>query len=391
MTPGIATVNRPTWLNRRFFLGWFALPGSAIAALLVGAVMIAALGANPLTGYHALVAGAFGSRYALGSTAVKAIPLLLVGVGICIAFRANVFNIGGEGQIAMGGLAATATALLVPNLPSVLLIPLVLLAGAVGGAFWGSIPGVFKAYFNVNEILSTIMLNLVAVQLMNYLLAGPMVDHTAGTVIGGLIPQTRLLSKHSWLPILVPGTQLHLGVLIAVLVAVAAYFLLWRTSFGFRIRAVGLSRDAATYAGMPVKRTITAAMTLSGAMCGLAGAMLVFGSISHRMVTDGSLTGFTGSAGFNGIVVALFGGLNPLWTILSAFIFAGLLVGGTAMQVVTNVPSDLIVALNGLVVVFVVSLEYVRRRARAADAAARQTQPANVAGEVPRPAGEGAG
>ena len=346
------------------------MPASAIAALLVGAVMMAALGADPLTGYHALVSGAFGGSYALSSTAVKAVPLLLVGVGICIAFRANVFNIGGEGQIAMGGLAGTATALTFPSLPSAILIPLVLLAGAVGGAFWGAIPGAFKAYFNVNEILSTIMLNLVAVQLMNYLLAGPMVDRSAGSV-GGLIPQTRLLSKHSWLPILIPNTQLHLGVLISVLVAVAAYFLLWRTSFGFRIRSVGLSREASTYAGMPVKLTITLAMTLSGAMCGLAGSMLAVGSISHRMVTDGSLTGFTGSAGFNGIVVALFGGLNPIWTILSAFVFAGLLVGGSAMQVVTNVPTDLIVALNGLVVVFVVSLEYLRRQARTLEVAER--------------------
>jgi simple sugar transport system permease protein len=359
---------RPNW--RRFLLSWFALPASAIAALLVGAVMIAALGADPLTGYRALVSGAFGGSYELSSTAVKAVPLLLVGVGICIAFRANVFNIGGEGQIAMGGLAGTATALALPNLPGAVLIPLVLLAGAVGGAFWGAIPGAFKAYFNVNEILSTIMLNLVAVQLMNYLLAGPMIDKSAASV-GGLIPQTRLLPKSSWLPILIPNTQLHLGVLVSVLVAVAAYFLLWRTSFGFRIRAVGLSREASTYAGMPVKQTITLAMTLSGAMCGLAGSMLVFGSISHRMVTDGSLTGFTGSAGFNGIVVALFGGLNPIWTILSAFVFAGLLVGGDAMQVVTNVPSDLIVALNGLVVVFVVSLEYLRRRARSLEAADR--------------------
>jgi simple sugar transport system permease protein len=362
-----------------------------LLALLVGAVMISALGASPVSGYRALVTGAFGGSYALASTAVKAVPLLLVGVGICIAFRANVFNIGGEGQIAMGGLAATATALVLPGLPRPVLIPLVLLAGALGGAFWGGIAGFFKAYFNVNEILSTIMLNLVAVQLMNYLLAGPMVDHTAGTVIGGLIPQTRLLSKNAWLPILVHGTQLHLGVLIAVLVAVAAYFLLWRTSFGFRIRAVGLSREAATYAGMPVRRTITAALTLSGAMCGLAGAMLVFGSISHRMVTDGSLTGFTGSAGFNGIVVALFGGLNPLWTILSSFVFAGLLVGGTSMQVVTNVPSDLIVALNGAIVVLVVSLDNVRRRARAADVAARQAQPVESPGEVAAAAGRGAG
>jgi simple sugar transport system permease protein len=372
-------------------LGWAALPVSALVALLIGAVMISALGASPVSGYRALVTGAFGGSYALGSTAVKAVPLLLVGVGICIAFRANVFNIGGEGQIAMGGLAATATALALPGLPSPILIPLVLIAGALGGAFWGGIAGVFKAYFNVNEILSTIMLNLVAVQLMNYLLAGPMVDHTAGAV-GGLIPQTRLLSKNAWLPILVSGTQLHLGVLIAVLVAVAAYFLLWRTSFGFRVRAVGLSREAATYAGMPVRRTITSALTLSGAMCGLAGAMLVFGSISHRMITDGSLTGFTGSAGFNGIVVALFGGLNPLWTILSSFVFAGLLVGGTAMQVVTNVPSDLIVALNGAIVVFVVSLDNVRRRARASDLAARQAQQsANVPGDITAVAREGAG
>ncbi len=370
MTLGSA-VTHSTGLNwRRFLLSWFALPASAIAALLVGAIMIAALGADPISGYHALASGAFGSRYALSSTAVKAIPLLLVGVGICIAFRANVFNIGGEGQIAMGGLAATTTVLIFPDLPAVALIPLVLLAGAVGGGFWGAIPGFFKAYFNVNEILSTIMLNLVAVQLMNYLLAGPLVDKSSGSV-GGLIPQTRLLPKHSWLPIMIPDTQLHLGVLISVLLAIAVYVLLWRTSFGFRIRAVGLSREASTYAGMPVKRTITLAMTLSGALCGIAGSMLVFGSDSHRMVTDGSLNGFTGSAGYNGIVVALFGALNPLWTILSAFIFAGLLVGGSAMQVVTNVPSDLIVALNGLVVVFVVSLEYVRRRTRLLEAADR--------------------
>ncbi len=390
MTSKSATVAAARRLDRRrLLLSWFALPFSALAALLVGAMMLAALGTNPLTGYRALISGAFGGSYALGSTAVKAVPLLLVGVGICIAFRANVFNIGGEGQIAMGGLAGTATALALPGLPSPVLIFLVLVAGAAGGACWGAIPGAFKAYFNVNEILSTIMLNLVAVQLMNYLLAGPMVDRSAGSV-GGLIPQTQLLSKNSWLPILVPATQLHVGVLIAMLVAIGAYVLLWRTSFGFRVRAVGLSREAATYAGMPVRRTITLAMTLSGAMCGLAGSMLVFGSISHRMVTDGSLNGFTGSAGFNGIVVALFGGLNPLWTILSAFIFAGLLVGGSAMQVVTNVPSDLIVALNGLVVVFVVSLEYVRRRARMAETAERhQAEPSGSA--PPDPAASGAG
>ncbi len=349
---------------RQVLFSWFALPLALVIALLLGAVMMLAFGASPVTGYHAMITGAFGGSYALTSTAVKAVPLLLVGVGICIAFRANMFNIGGEGQIAMGGLAGVVVALALPHLPSLLLIPLVLLAGCVGGGVWGAIPGAFKAYFSVNEILSTIMLNLVAVQLMNYLLAGPLIDHSQFSV-GGLIPQTRLLSPTSWLPILIHGTQLHLGVLIAVSVAIAAYFLLWRTGFGFRVRAVGLSRDASNYAGMPVKRTMTLAMTISGAMCGLAGAMLVFGSISHRMVTDGSLTGFTGSDGFNGIVVALFGGLNPLWTILSAFLFAGLIVGGDSLQVVTHVPSDLVMALNGIIVILVVSIEYLRRRSRA--------------------------
>jgi len=350
--------------RRNLLVSWFALPAAAVLSVLLGAVLMLSFGANPVTGYHALLTGAFAGTYALTSTAVKAVPLLLVGVGICIAFRANMLNIGGEGQIAMGGLAAAATALALPSLPAIVLVPVVLLAGAGAGGIWGAIPGAFKAYFNVNEILSTIMLNLVAVQFMNYLLSGPMVAKS-GYAVGGLIPQTQLMPRNSWLPILIAGTQLHLGVLIAVLLAVAVYVLLWHTSIGFRIRAVGLSRDASRYAGMSVKSTMTLAMTLAGALSGVAGAMLVIGSLSHRMVTDGTLTGFTGNAGFNGIVVALFAGLNPLWTILTAFLFGGLLVGGTSMQVVTGVPSDLVTAFNGLVVVLVVSVEYLRRRARA--------------------------
>jgi simple sugar transport system permease protein len=364
-------------------LRWFSLPLAALAALVLGGFLILAFGKNPITGYHALLTGAFGGRYALASTAVKAVPLLLVGVGICIAFRANVFNIGGEGQIAMGGLAGTAVALAIPGTPRALLIPLVLLGGAAVGAMWGAIPGFFKAYFNVNEILSTIMLNLVAVQVTNYLLAGPMIDTTTPFSVTGKIPQTRLLSRNSWLPILLHGTQLHLGVLVALLLAVGGYFLLWRTGFGFRVRAVGLSRDASNYAGMPVKRTITSALALSGACCGVAGAILVFGSISHRMVTDGSLTGFTGSAGFNGIVVALFGALNPIWTIVSAYLFGGLLVGGVSLQATTGVPTSLVTTIEGLVVIFVVSIEFLRRRARAQ--ALAEAQAARTAGAEPEP------
>jgi simple sugar transport system permease protein len=347
---------------RRFLVSWLALPAAAVAALLIGAAMLLALGANPITGYRALAEGAFGSVDALADTAIKAVPLVLVGVGICIAFRANVLNIGGEGQMVMGGLASTATAIAVPGVPRPLLVPVVLLAGAVGGAIWGTLAGSLKAYFNVNEILSTIMLNIVAVQIMNYLLAGPLVDKEFSGF--SLIPQSKRLSPSADLPVLVGGTKLHAGVVVALLAAVVVYVLLWRTGLGFRLRAVGLSREASAYAGIPVKRTITLAMSLSGAMSGLAGAVVVFGGASHRMVTDGTATGFTGSAGFNGIVAALFGGLHPLWTILSAFVFGGLLVGGNAMQIAVQVPTALVVALNGLLVVFVVSIEYVRRRSR---------------------------
>ena len=161
---------------------------------------------------------------------------------------------------------------------------------------------------------------------------------------------------------LIIGDRLHLGPVIAVLAAIAAYYLLWRTPAGFRLRAVGLSSDAARYAGMPVRRTIVMALTLSGALCGLAGAILVFGAESHRMVTDGSTAGFTGNAGFNGIVVALFGGLHPLWSIPASFLFGGLLVAGNALQRAVQVPSALILAINGLVVIFVVSSDRIRRR-----------------------------
>ena len=370
---GPSRARRPT-VSRRLVLSWAALPLSALAALLIGALLILAFGANPVDGYRDLFSGAFGGSYALASTAQKAVPLLLVAVGICIAVRASVWNIGGEGQIVMGALASTAAVLALPGLPAYVLLPLVLVTAAAGGAFWAGIAGFFKAYFNVNEILSTIMLNLVAVQVMNYLLSGPMVNKAQSFSVTGLIPQTKLLSRNAWLPAIVSGTQLNLGVVIAVAVAIAAYFLLWRTGFGFRLRAVGLSRDAAGYAGMSVKRTTLYAMLLSGACCGMGGAVLVFGSISHRMVTDGSLTGFTGNDGFNGIVVALFGALNPLWCILSAYLFGGLLVGGTAMQGAIGVPTDLVTTIEGLVVVFVVSIEYFRSRVRTQDEAKRLGQ-----------------
>ncbi|MDH4279207.1 MAG: ABC transporter permease, partial [Acidimicrobiia bacterium] len=207
------------------------LLAAVLAALFVGAVMILALGANPIVGYTALVRGAFGSGDALADTAVRAMPLLLVGVGICIAFRANVINIGGEGQIIAGALMSTVTALAVGGLPPFLLIPTVLVAGMIGGGIWGAIPGSLKAYLGVNEILSTIMLNIVAVQIMNYLLRDPLIDPLE-IERGTRIPQTQRLSKNADLPVLFDGTRLHLGVVVAIIAAVVAWAFLWRTTIG---------------------------------------------------------------------------------------------------------------------------------------------------------------
>ena len=336
-------------------------------AFALGAVMIVALGANPWEGFTALVDGAFGGQRELADTATKATPLLLVGTGICISFRAKVINIGGEGQVLAGALAGTVAALALGDLPRVVLVPIVLLAGLIGGGTWGAIPGALKAYLGVNEILSTIMLNIVAAQVVNYMLRDPLID-PAEIERGTRIPQTERLSVNADLPTLLGGTRLHLGVVVAVLFAVAAWIFLWRSRVGYRLRAVGSGPDAARYAGINVQRMTMLALTASGAMCGLAGAILVFGSESHRFVTDGSSTGFTGSSGFNGIVAALFGGLHPLWTIPAAVLFGGLLVGANAMQRAIQIPGSLVIALNGLVVLFVVASVDVRKRLSRASA-----------------------
>ncbi len=329
------------------------------AALAVGAVMLIFLGANPFEAYGALVEGAFGSSNALADTLVKATPLLLVALGICIAFRGGVLNIGGEGQLVVGALASTLLGLSFPEAPGWLIITLALLLGFLAGAIWGAIPGFLKAYFSVNEILSTIMMNAIAVQGMNYLLREPMIDPVQ-LQAASRIPQTARLVQAFDLPRLVP-TRLHLGTLIAVVAAVLVYIFLWRTVIGYRIRAVGLNPQASRYAGINVQRNIVLALLLSGAFAGLAGAIQVYG-LHHRMFTDGSATGFTGSAGFNGIVVALFGHLHPLGAIPASFLFGALIVGANKLQRVMQVPSAFITALNGLVVVFVVSSEYWRRR-----------------------------
>lgn len=259
----------------------------------------------------------------------------------------------------IGAILATLVGLNLTDWPGWVVITLALLGGFLGGAVWGAIPGILKAYFNVNEILSTIMMNAIAVQTMNFMLRGPMIDPSQAE-LASKIPQTARLIDAFRLPRLVP-TRLHLGALIAVILAVLVYILLWRTTLGYRIRAVGQNPHASRYAGINVKQYVVLALLFSGAFAGLAGATQVFG-VNYRMITDGSATGFTGSAGFNGIVAALFGQLHPIGTIPASIFFGALLVGANKMQRVVQVPSALIIALNGLVVVFVVASEIWRHR-----------------------------
>lgn len=335
-----------------------AVPITAVvAALALGAIMLIALGASPLSGYAALLDGAFGGWNALADTALKGMPLLLVGVGICIAFRTGVVNLGGEGQIIAGALVATIVSLSIPGTPRVILVPILILAGAMGGALWGAIPGSLKAYYGVSEILSTIMMNIIAAQFLSFLLLDWLAEPQEIR-----IQQTKRLSPNGDLPVLPGGTRLHLGVVIAIIVAVIGFIILFKSSLGVRLRAVGHNPHASRYAGMPVQRSVVEALAISGACAGIAGAVLVFGSESHRLIGEGGAIGFTQNAGFNGIVTALFGGLHPLATIPAAFLFGGLLTGGIKLQRELQVPAALIVALNGVIVIFVVGSLKLRTR-----------------------------
>jgi ABC-type uncharacterized transport system permease subunit len=361
-------MRRTIWLPR---LLEALLPIAAVLlAFAIGAVLLWTLGKNPLEAYWTLVSGAFGSVSGLTATITKMTPLLLVGLGVCISFRGGVINIGGEGQLIVGALGATAAGLALRTAPGWLLLPISLLAGALAGAAWGGIAGVLKARLNVNEILSTIMLNAIALQLMNWLLRNPMLD-PAQRAAGTHIPQTEALPESIWLTKLVPRTQLHTGIFLALALAVLVYFLLWRTTLGYRIRMVGLNPSAARYAGIRVPTYVALSLILGGAFAGLAGAVEVVG-LHHRM-----LEGLSGGYGFSGIVAALFGKLHPLGTIPASFFFGGLLVGADKMQRAIQVPSALITVVNGLVVMFVVASDlYVRRAKRrySAEAAMQQSK-----------------
>ena len=347
---------------RRFKFDWkdtlfrAALPILAmLAALLIGAVMLLLLDVNPFTAYAALIEGAFGSTSSITQSLVKATPLLLVGLGICIAFRASVINIGGEGQIILGALMATWFSLQFRTWPGWLLLPTTMTMSFIAGAAWGFVPGILKARLRVNEILSTIMMNFIALQLMNLLLRGPLMD-PGGVTAGTFLAQSERLPEQVWLARMIPQTPLHTGFILAVVLAFVVYIFLWRTTIGYRIRAVGLNPHAARYAGIKVPFNQALSLTLAGGFAGLAGVVEVLG-VHHRL-----LEGITSGYGFTGIVAALFGGLHPLGAIPASYLFGSLLVGADKMQRAVQVPSALVDTIMGLVVMFVVGSAWLSRR-----------------------------
>lgn len=376
-TSGFTNFLKVTRLNR--VVDFSPVIIALLLALVVSSILLIALNADPIAAYQAMLDGAFGTENATAETLVKATPILFVAIGITVAFRGGMINIGGEGQMIAGALAGTTVALILGPMnadpefaaPDVLVIALSLIGGFLAGALYGGLAGFLKAYFDVNEILSTIMLNQIAVQMMNFLLNGVLLDPESAGINN--IPKTARLVASAQLPRLsIPigdpaifaRTRLHWGLLIAIVLAVIVFIFLWRTSLGYKIRAVGESERASRYAGISVKRQMMFSMFLAGGFAGLAGVVQVLG-LQYRLQTDGSPAGFTGSAGFNGIVAALFGGLNPIGAIPASAFFGGLLVGAQKMQREVGVPASLITAVNGLIVVFVVSSEiFIRRRAR---------------------------
>lgn len=268
------------------------------------------------------------TSYKWGDIAVKASPLILIGVGLAVGNRAAIWNIGAEGQYVVGGLAGVGIGLLTQKMTGVWILPSMLLAGLIGGAVWGAIPAALKNWFNVNETLSSLMMTYVAIHLMNHMVTGPWKDPS-----GFSFPQTPLVTPSQTLPIIVPGTYVHLGVVITLIIAVVVWFLMSRSLFGFQVRVVGSAPNAARHGGFSQKATVWMVFLLSGGLAGLAGIFEVTGPFGQMSL------GFPQNYGFTAIIVAFLGRLNPLGVILAGIVLAVTYVGGDLAQSSLQLPN----------------------------------------------------
>ena len=320
-----------------------ALPSIAAvaAAFLVCAVVLAAVGYRPLDAYATLASGAFGDLGRVAETLVKMIPILVIALGTSVAFKAQLWNIGGNGQYTIGAIAAVSVCLYAP-LPPGLRIALSFLASVAAGLLYGVGVGLMKAKFNANEVITTLMLDYVSAFFLSWLVYGPMKDP------GGFgFPQTPLLSQDLMLPSLLPGARLHAGLFLA-LALVLVLWLFWRTRLGFMIGMVGESPDVASASGIDVSRNVITTMAISAAFAAVAGwidALGLYGRLQDNL---------PGSLGTVAVVVALLGRLNPFGIALSSLLFSALLVGGNTMQRFVGVPFSIVTIIEGLVIVFVI-------------------------------------
>jgi general nucleoside transport system permease protein len=342
MMTSIETRNKPG-LKERLLRIWEKSSASISAlglALIFSTIAILLLGKNPLEAFRSILEGGFGSRYALTEVLVKSSPLILAALGTAIAFRCKMWNIGVEGQLVIGGAAASTVALAFPDLPAFLLLLLAFLASFLAGGFWAGIAGFLKARYNASEIINTIMLNYVAIYLVEVLVRGPLKDAQ------GYVPQSARFAPQAWLPILVENTRLHAGFILALIAIGAGAFFLTRTVLGFSIIAVGSNPKAAEASGISIERHMVLAMFISGGLAGLAGAGEVLG-LHHKL-----LDGFSAGYGFSAMAAAILGGLNPVGVGIFSFFFAALRVGADHMQRQIGVPIALVYLIEGTVIIF---------------------------------------
>ena len=329
---------------------------SVALALIIGAIIMLASGVGFGTigqSFVALFVGSVGSLNAISETLTAATPLILAGLGIALAFRAGLFNIGAEGQVVVGGIAAVVVGFSFEGMPALIHLPLALLAGALVGAFWAAIAGWLKAATGAHEVITTIMLNLISFRLLDYLLRNPPIQRPdrADPISKSVLDSARLPELLTFID---PNLRVNAGILLAVVAVFFVWWLLQKTTIGFEFRAAGANPDAARYAGMRDGLIIVGVMAVAGALAGLAGANQVLGVLGRAS------PGFSGGVGFEAIAVALLGRSHPVGVLLAGLLFGGLQAGGREMQVEAGVSIDLIGIIQALVIIFMAAPMLVR-------------------------------
>ncbi|MBX3070496.1 MAG: ABC transporter permease [Thermomicrobiales bacterium] len=343
MGTGWASQHNAAWRSTAVTVGTSIL--AVTIALLAGAVFIAVSGHDPIESYRALWNGAFGSRRAVGETLAASVPYIFGGLSFAIAYRAGMFNIGIEGQMVMGGLAAGLFAGWDLGLPAVVYVPTSMALALLAGGLWGSIAGVLKAATGAHEVITTIMLNYLAFRLLSF----TVLETDKHLPVDPQLQATHMAPPEARLPIILSGTRLHAGLIVGILAAILLWYLLFRTTFGYNVRTVGLSRGAAAYAGIRWGSTVVAAMFVSGGMAGLGGGSETIGLLGQQY---NSPQGY----GFTSIAVGLVGRNHPIGVIAAALVFGVLRSGSNAMQNQVGTSREIVLVLQGLVILAIAGL-----------------------------------